>query len=1031
MVPRTYLAGWDTDNIIEIKVDKTHVLSDLTNIPNLVHISISTGANSTDLSVIFDRLLSDSNKLKIAIADMDGNQQYVEILKWDHANKDAWLVFQASNMYTARDTYYFLYFDPDHADNTTYVGGIGSAAGYNVYETQPAYLYVHNLENDPTGTPAAYDSHQTQVGPKNGTNVGSIQANDLVSAKASRGLDLNGITGGISLGTGTNITLDGTFEIIFKTGASLIDCVLVACSIGTTDTDVDLNTSYRIKVLSNGKLEFSYEDSAQNDFAEVTTNPYIVETNTWYSVVVTKKSSVEPFDIKFYVDGILKETKTVTDVSAGGASSVGTIGYEQSDGSPINSINGIIDLVAISTSVRTADWIKAKYHSFFAQDLNFYSWIYSPDCVTPDEATQIEPSIPDTIIEINFDTILSLQKYGHATYFDDVNPSLGKVTDLPMSINQKGGFVSVSALTFEIKGDENFQSFINTEYLKNRRVTRRDGFILSGAVYSDYIETFSGLISDFSIRNNILKITAINDLGVKSKVNIPAVDPPDDLDDGGTASTIQSAIYSGENIIDIMRDILMGGVVATNPVTGANNTSMEIASAQIDIKQFDNERDIWFVGALVQRVLIDPVPAKQLLNELMIETNSYIIDNLSKITFKPFVPMTRNENILKEYTDTDQILTNSVSQDSGYDNFFNKIIFMYDYNESGEDKDGDYETWYVRENTTSSGSSQQAETKEKTIKSKWIKSIQHNQPKEVDATIGDAFIIYYVSRFNSSGTGTLTFNFTNKTLTWTAPGGSAGTTINVEENGRYRIEDIVTNKFIRVAVKAFESDGTTNNLPTGNKTLSITLTLLTPDALALQTSNRLINRYSNPTSKIEFDIDLNDFDNVKGGGITAFTDAGGGQVTVTSDGTHGLSAGNTVGIIGSTNYNGSFIITNPATDTYEITKAWAGDDAAGTWKAKLRPGNFIELTTGGASVKGAATLANEQMQVISVKPIKRFDIVKIACVQTRLTGIYGFIAPSSQTADWDPATDDEKKYCYIGDGNNQLGSGNDQGFLIM
>ncbi len=64
--------------------------------------------------------------------------------------------------------------------------------------------------------------------------------------------------------------------------------------------------------------------------------------------------------------------------------------------------------------------------------------------------------------------------------------------------------------------------------------------------------------------------------------------------------------------------------------------------------------------------------------------------------------------------------------------------------------------------------------------------------------------------------------------------------------------------------------------------------------------------------------------------ITAFADAGGGQVTVTSVG-HGRANSDSVKIIGTTNYNGTFIISNVTTDTFEITNTWVSDDGTGKW----------------------------------------------------------------------------------------------------
>ena len=66
------------------------------------------------------------------------------------------------------------------------------------------------------------------------------------------------------------------------------------------------------------------------------------------------------------------------------------------------------------------------------------------------------------------------------------------------------------------------------------------------------------------------------------------------------------------------------------------------------------------------------------------------------------------------------------------------------------------------------------------------------------------------------------------------------------------------------------------------------------------------------------------------GSITAFADADGGQVTVTSA-SHGLANGNIVTITGTTSYNGTFTIANVSTNDYEITDTFVADDGTGTW----------------------------------------------------------------------------------------------------
>jgi hypothetical protein len=71
------------------------------------------------------------------------------------------------------------------------------------------------------------------------------------------------------------------------------------------------------------------------------------------------------------------------------------------------------------------------------------------------------------------------------------------------------------------------------------------------------------------------------------------------------------------------------------------------------------------------------------------------------------------------------------------------------------------------------------------------------------------------------------------------------------------------------------------------------------------------------------------------GSITAFADAGGGEVTVTSNG-HGLVTGDVVTISLTTSYNGTFTVTLVDVNNYKITDTFVADDATGTWKSSLR-----------------------------------------------------------------------------------------------
>jgi hypothetical protein len=63
--------------------------------------------------------------------------------------------------------------------------------------------------------------------------------------------------------------------------------------------------------------------------------------------------------------------------------------------------------------------------------------------------------------------------------------------------------------------------------------------------------------------------------------------------------------------------------------------------------------------------------------------------------------------------------------------------------------------------------------------------------------------------------------------------------------------------------------------------------------------------------------------------ITAFADLGGGQTQVTTSTSHSLTTGDYVYISGTTHYDGWYTLVSGSGTTFVITKAFAGDDAAG------------------------------------------------------------------------------------------------------
>ena len=119
--PLRWLDAWAKR--IQISIDHNDIDAALSDFPHLVYLSASSGHSDKDVTCIFDELESDANRKKIAITMSDGlTQCYVEIDKWDHANKKAWIWVKILDLDPDVDTELYFYYDRSQADNTAYVG---------------------------------------------------------------------------------------------------------------------------------------------------------------------------------------------------------------------------------------------------------------------------------------------------------------------------------------------------------------------------------------------------------------------------------------------------------------------------------------------------------------------------------------------------------------------------------------------------------------------------------------------------------------------------------------------------------------------------------------------------------------------------------------------------------------------------------------------------------------------------------------------------------------------------------------------
>lgn len=418
-------------------------------------------------------------------------------------------------------------------------------------------------------------------------------------------------------------------------------------------------------------------------------------------------------------------------------------------------------------------------------------------------------------------------KYGlHSDGMNDVIPIVDSPSALQTKLDIKKGYASKGSISFSLIGRDNFKNIIRDNYLKNRKVYRYDGF--NGLAFDKYVKSFKGTIQNWSRKGDKLTITVV-DSTYKTKLKLPVEN----------ANKTQYINYMNMNPVDVMLDILRG------------TDKLNIMDEDIDIATFLSERDTWLNGWKVGIILREPTEASNILNELQAQTNSFIIDDGQQISYKVVAPPIPSATI-PLYKDDDEIIDNSASSSSGYRDFFNRIVIYFDYDESENDKEQNYETAVVSVDADSIGLSQWNEVKTKVIKSKLFRTYGWTQPINVSG-----IIIYHVGKRNGLNIGktgsSIEYDTSLKSARWTAPDGVTGPWVKLEQDGVYQLFDADVNKSIKISVDLA-------TLPTLDKSDTINITSLSGELYATVLGSKLLQKYSNPNTTINFKIDINKVD---------------------------------------------------------------------------------------------------------------------------------------------------------------------------
>ncbi|MFQ5428049.1 MAG: hypothetical protein ACE5EZ_03615 [Thermodesulfobacteriota bacterium] len=397
------------------------------------------------------------------------------------------------------------------------------------------------------------------------------------------------------------------------------------------------------------------------------------------------------------------------------------------------------------------------------------------------------------------------------------------VSSLQNRIDPSKGFATRGELKAVISGRDNFKPIIRDEFLKNTEVIRKDGFMAPGFTYGDYVSTFSGRISDWSRKGDELTLTIADTLADVASTDLPV----------SNSNGTQVLDYTNWHPGEIMKDLL------------SEKLGMDLSA--INMASFDTESSLWLNGWSFSRVLTEPVEVNKILNELQIETNSFIVHDGLSVNMKVFAPPPPGTTVEK-WSEGTHVIEDTITQKSGYkDKFFNRVVVYFDYKGSGGSTDN-FESAVIAVDAASQDTSQWNEISTKTIKSKWIRSLTHSQPANITGAT-----VYHLSKSNGPGAGVLAFTPVangKHTFTWAPPGEAAGGPVSVTSAGKYTLYSSDGSKWIKLVVDYAA-------LPTQVSSDTITISTLNGLSMATQLAQKILNRYRDPVSTISFEMDIN------------------------------------------------------------------------------------------------------------------------------------------------------------------------------
>lgn len=351
------VSGWleDWDARIELTLDSDDVDTSLINFPILIHLSDSSGINSTDMTAIFDVIGDDYNATAYTMGD-GLTRLYFDPEYWNatEENAYAWIApYYVSNL---TDTTLYLYYDSTQD---------GSEYNFpsNVWDTN--FVMVQHMNDETTSTILDSTSNDND-----GTKTGANEPIEI-DGKIGKGQIFDGVNDRVTV-TDAPITGFITFETWYKTlDVTVSDSAIISQSTGFGQAHI---VWFKQDVNMWQVYFYNPDDGKEYRFLYITPD----DSGDWVqdTLVYLKATS----KLLWYRNGVLLDTITSGYSPNSAPSSTLVFGFNSAY-MPIS-----LDETRISTSTRSPSWIGASYET----QIDHFIYYSSPETVySTDDVLQL------------------------------------------------------------------------------------------------------------------------------------------------------------------------------------------------------------------------------------------------------------------------------------------------------------------------------------------------------------------------------------------------------------------------------------------------------------------------------------------------------------------------------------------------------------------------------------------------------------------------------------------------------------------